>query len=58
MSEKNRKILSGAQKAKIALEAVKEHKTMNEIAQEYGVHPHLVACGKRHYWKMPASCLT
>jgi hypothetical protein len=39
MSEKNRKILSGAQKAKIALEAVKEHKTMNEIAHEYGVHP-------------------
>ena len=48
MSEKNRKILSGAQKAKIELEAVKEHKTMNEIAQEYGVHPH-----KRQLKKKP-----
>ena len=36
MSEKKRKILTGAQKAKIALEAVKEQKTVNEIAQEYG----------------------
>jgi len=34
-----KKILSGAPKAKIALEAVKAHKTMNEIAQEYSVHP-------------------
>ena len=37
MSETKRKILTGAQKAKIALEALKEQKTVNEIAQEYGV---------------------
>jgi len=47
MSEKNRKILSGAQKAKIELEAVKEHKTMNEIAQEYGVHPTQIGLWKK-----------
>jgi len=28
----------GTQKAKIAFEAVKEQKTVNEITQEYGVH--------------------
>ena len=39
MSEKKRKILTGAQKARIALEAAKGKKTINEIAQEYGVHP-------------------
>ncbi len=39
MSEKNRKVLSGAQKAKVALEAAKGHKTINEIALEFGVHP-------------------
>jgi len=39
MSEKKCKILTGIQKAKIALEALKEQKTVNEIAQEYGVHP-------------------
>jgi transposase len=34
-------------KAKVALEAVKGTKTVNEIAQEYGVHPTQVA-----QWKM------
>lgn len=39
MSEKKRKIFTGTQKAKVALEAVKGTKTVNEIAQEFGVHP-------------------
>ena len=39
MSESKRKIFTGAQKAKVALAAVKGMKTINEIAQEYGVHP-------------------
>jgi transposase-like protein len=39
MSESKRKIFTGAQKAKVALAAVKGVKTINEIAQEYGVHP-------------------
>ncbi len=38
MSEKKRKTFSGAQKAKIALEAIKNIKTINEIAQENEVH--------------------
>jgi transposase-like protein len=47
MSEKKRKILTGAQKAKIALEAVKEQKTVNEIAQEYGAHPTQIGLWKK-----------
>ena len=47
MSEKKRKILTGTQKAKIALEAVKEQKTVNEIAQEYGVHPTQIGLWKK-----------
>ena len=39
MSESKRKIFTGKQKAKVALEAVKGTKTINEIAQEFGVHP-------------------
>jgi transposase len=39
MSESKRKIFTGAQKAKVALAAVKGMKTINEIAQEFGVHP-------------------
>lgn len=47
MSEKKRKLVSGAQKAKVALEAVKGHKTVNEIAQEFGVHPTQVGLWKK-----------
>ena len=39
MSESKRKIFTGLQKAKVALEAVKGTNTINEIAQEFGVHP-------------------
>lgn len=31
--------MSGVQKARVALEAVKGNKTVNETAQEFGVHP-------------------
>lgn len=47
MSEKKRTIMTGAQKAKVALEAVKGNKTVNEIAQEYGVHPTQVGLWKK-----------
>jgi transposase-like protein len=39
MSENKRKIFSSTEKAKVALAAVKGIKTINEIAQEHGVHP-------------------
>jgi transposase-like protein len=40
MSEvKKRKIPPAELKAKIGLEAIRGLKTLNEIAQEYGVHP-------------------
>jgi transposase len=47
MSENKRKIFTGAQKAKVALEAIKGVKTINEIAQEYGVHPTQVSQWKK-----------
>ena len=39
MSDNKRKTFSSAQKAKVALEAIKGLKTINQIAQEYNVHP-------------------
>jgi transposase-like protein len=39
MSANKRKIFTSAEKAKVALAAVKGLKTINEIAQEHGVHP-------------------
>jgi transposase-like protein len=47
MSEKKRKIFTGSQKAKVALEAVKGTKAINEIAQEHGVHPNQVSQWKK-----------
>lgn len=39
MSEQKRKNFGGQFKAKVALEAIRGAKTVNEIAQEFGVHP-------------------
>ena len=39
MSEKKRKTFTSAQKAKVAIEAIKGTKPINQIAQAYGVHP-------------------
>ena len=39
MSEKNRKVHRPEFKAKVGLEALKGLKAINEIGQEYGVHP-------------------
>ena len=37
--ESKRKNFSGAQKAKVAFEAISGEKMVNQIAQEYGVRP-------------------
>lgn len=47
MSTVKRKFFTGDQKAKVALAAIKGQKTVNEIAQDYGVHPTQVNQWKR-----------
>ena len=47
MSEKKRKVFSSGQKAKVALEAVRGTKTVNELAQMYEVHPTQIAQWKK-----------
>lgn len=47
VSEKKRKIFSGEFKAKVALEAIRCLKTVNEIAQDFGVHPTQVGQWKK-----------
>ena len=42
-----RKIHSASFKAKVALSAVKEEKTINELAAAYEVHPHQVKQWKK-----------
>ena len=34
-------------KARVALEALKEQKTLNQVASEYGVHPNQVSAWKK-----------
>jgi transposase len=41
-----RKRHSASLKAKVALEAVKNEKTIAQLASEFGVHPNLI-----HHWK-------
>ena len=47
MSEKSRKSFTSQYKAKVALEAIRGTKTLNEIAQEYAVHPTQVGQWKK-----------
>lgn len=42
-----RKTFSNEFKAKVALEAIKGYKSMNEIAKEYAVHPNAVGNWKK-----------
>ena len=47
MGEAKRKSYTAAFKAKVGLEAIRGVKTINEIGQEYGVHPAQVGQWKR-----------
>ncbi len=48
MSESRKRRVYGAQfKAKVGLEAVRGEKTLNELGQQYGVHPMVISKWKR-----------
>lgn len=47
MKSKQRRSFSAEMKARIALEAIKGQKTIQEIASHYGVHPNQVTTWKR-----------
>jgi len=47
MKSRQRRSFSAEMKARIALEAIKEQKTIQEIASHYGVHPSQVTKWKR-----------
>ena len=44
---KTRKRFKADFKAKIALEALREHKTLNQLSQEYDVHPNQISLWKK-----------
>ena len=55
MSESKRKHLSGEFKAKVAWEAIRGVKTVNDIGQEFGVHPTQVGMWKKELQEQAAS---
>ena len=55
MSETKRKNFRGEFKAKVALEAIRGIKTVNEIGQEFGVHPTQVGLWKKELQEQAAN---
>lgn len=47
MSETKRKLFSGEFKAKVAIKAMRGIKTVNEIGQDFGMHPKQVGLWKK-----------
>jgi len=47
--KRSRRVFSGEFKAKVALEAVKEGKTISELAQIFQVHPNLIISWKKEF---------
>jgi len=45
--KRERKRYDGTLKAKVAVEAIKSQRTVNEIASSYGIHPHQVGQWKK-----------
>ena len=54
MDERKRKNFSSEFKAKVALEAIRGVKTVNEIAQAFGVHPTQVGLWKKELQRQAA----
>ena len=53
-SKRTRRKFSGEFKAKVALEAIKAHETINQIAARYEVHPHQVTQWKQQLLQQAA----
>lgn len=56
MGIKNRKYHNAAFKSKVALEAIQERETINQIASRYEVHPNLVTTWKAQLLESLPDC--
>ena len=58
MKTKQRRSFSGEMKARIAMEAIKGQRTIQEIASHYGVHPNQVRQWKQQAMESMAALFT
>jgi transposase len=56
MGSDKRKYHSAAFKAKVALEALKERETINQIASRYEIHPNLITQWKKQLMDSSSDC--
>jgi transposase len=56
MGIKNRKHHTAAFKSKVAMEAIQERETINQIASRYEIHPNLVTQWKRQLLESLPDC--
>jgi len=47
--KKSRRTFTSQFKAKVAIEAIKEVKTLSELAQQFQVHPNMISQWKREF---------
>lgn len=49
MSRRDRRKFTAAFKAEVVIEALKERKTMSELAQQFDLHPNQIATWKKEF---------
>jgi transposase len=50
MEKKSRRRFSAEFKTKVAIEAIKERISVEEIARKYEVHPNQIGAWKKRFW--------
>ena len=53
--KRSRRKFTAEYKARVVLEAIKEHKSLSELAEQFELHPNLISIWKREFLENAAS---
>lgn len=56
MSRRDRRKFTATLKAQVVIEALKERKTMSELAQQFDLHPNQITTWKKEFLQGAAGC--